>query len=141
MSSDLENAIDTLRRGDYTCVVCRGEAVYTSHAPGVGPLLGWLDEGVDVQGFAAADRIVGKGAALLYARLGVAEVYAPVISEAAVKVLQANGIAVEFTEQVPFIENRQGTGMCPMELATQDIDDPVAGEAAIRRRLAELRSS
>lgn len=138
MSADLDKAIDLLRRDDYTCVVCRGDAVFTSRLPGVRPLLGWLDEGVDLRGFAAADRVVGKGAALLYGRLGVSEVYAPVISKPAVSVLKACGIGVVFDELAPFIANRAGTGACPMEVATEGISDPVAGEAAIRRRIAEL---
>lgn len=137
---NLESAKSKLLQGDYTCVACKGDTCYTSVERGVKPLLNWLDKGISLKGFSAADRVVGKGAALLYARLEVAEVYAIVISESGAKVLEDNHIKVYFDAKVPFIVNRQGTGMCPMEKATAAVDDPVQGEAVIRHRLAQLRS-
>ena len=55
--TDLENAVNILRDRDYTCVLCKGQQLYTSDRRGVAPLLFWLDAGVSLQGFSA---ICGK---------------------------------------------------------------------------------
>ena len=85
------NARDLLTEGGYTVVLCRGDVTYTDTRRGVAPLLALLDNGTDVVGFTAADRVVGKAAAFLYLRLRVAEVHALVISEPAYDLLTAHG--------------------------------------------------
>jgi len=40
---------------------------------------------------------------------------------------------------VPHISNREGTGWCPMEMATQDISDPALAPEAIRNKLKQLQ--
>ena len=132
------NARDLLAQGGYTVVLCRDDVVYTDTRRGVAPLLALLDAGTDVRGFSAADKVVGKAAAFLYLRLGVAEVYAPIISESARDLLVAHGVAVSYDTLVPAIRNRAGDGYCPMETVTLPLTDPVEAECAIRRRLAEL---
>ena len=47
MTKDLEQARRMLE-GEYTCVVCREDAVYTATERGVKPLLNWLDQGLDL---------------------------------------------------------------------------------------------
>ena len=136
MEKDLEKAVSLLR-GDYTCVLCRGEAVLTTCARGVRPLLQWLDGGVG-EGFCAADRVVGRGAAFLYRLLGVRAVYARVVSAPAVRVLEAGGILVRAEQVVPGIINRAGDGPCPFEAAVMDITEPQEALAAIREKMAAL---
>lgn len=131
-------AREMLARGGYTVVLCRDGVTYTDVRRGVAPLLALLDSGTDVAGFSAADKVVGKAAAFLYLRLGVGEIYAPVISAPAYDLLTANGVTVTYDTLVPAIRNRAGDGYCPMETAVWDVTDPVAAEAAIRKRLAEL---
>lgn len=138
MNNSLHRARHILHSGGYTCVFCRGEQTVTSRERGIAPLLDLLDEGRDVRGFAAADRIVGKAAAMLYLLLGVAEVYAEVISESALAVLRAQGIAVEYGDLCAAIRNRANTGICPMEEAVQNIVSPPAAVIALRQRRAEL---
>lgn len=138
MRTNLEKARHYLETGHHTCVLCKGDRVYTSGVRGVSPLLRWLDAGTELQGFSAADKVVGKATAMLYCLLGVREVYAGVMSRAAVKVLLRHGIGVLYTEQVDFIWNREHTGQCPMEAAVADIEDPAAGRIAVEKRRAEL---
>lgn len=138
MNSDLTKAAALLNSGAYTCVLCRGDAVFTGTERGVRPLLGWLDGGVDLNGFSAADRVVGKAAAFLYVLLGAAAVYAPVMSEAATSVLAENGIQAHCGQTVKQIVNRAGTGICPMEEAVAEIAEPAAAAAAIKARLISL---
>ncbi len=138
MSKDLEKAKKRMLDGGYTCVVMKGEQVYTSVERGVKPLLAWLDSEIDLCGFVAADKVIGKGAAMLYVLLGVKEIYTPVISQQAKVTLETHGITVCFDVCVEGIVNRAGTGPCPMEDAVAGIDRPQEALAAIRKRLQEL---
>ena len=136
---DLTNALDILSREDCTCVLCRGDTVYTSNRRGVAPLLQLLDAGTDVRGFCAADRVVGKATAFLYCLLGVVRVHARVMSTAAYAVLQSHGIAASYDSLVDGILNRQQTGPCPMEAATREIAEPAAALQAVRETLQRLQ--
>lgn len=138
MNADLERAKELLAKGGHTCVLCKDNMIYTSSKHGVKPLLDWLDEGVDLRGFSAADKVVGRGAALLYVLLGVRAVYADVLSEEARAALERGGIAASWGTCVPRIVNRAGDGYCPIETAVLGIDDAEEALTAIRARLKEL---
>lgn len=127
-----------LLEGDTTCVLTNGRQVYTSTQRGVRPLLDFLDSGMSFSGFDAADKVVGKATALLYCLLDVRCVHALVISESALEVLESHGITVTWEQKVSQIRNRNNTGRCPMELATQHIHDPALALTAIRSKLREL---
>lgn len=139
MKSDLTKAREHLQEGQYTCVLCRGDIVYTSSERGVKPLLDWLDANMDIRGFSAADKVVGKAAAFLYVLLGVKEIYAHVISRAAMGVFTENQISFQYDIAAEYIVNRQGTGSCPMEEAVSGLSVPEEAPEVIRRRLEELR--
>lgn len=136
--TDLENARRILEAGNYTCVLCRDEQAYTTLDRGVKPLLTWLDSGLNLTGFSAADRVVGRGAAFLYCLLGVEAVYAHVMSHPAAEVLHAHGIAAEAGTLVDGIINRKGTGPCPFESAVLHINDPQDALSAIRKKMADM---
>ena len=135
--NDWEKAKSMLQSGRYTCVLCNGDQVYTSNLRGVRPLLEMLE--TDVSGSYAADKVVGKATALLYCLLKVKAVHASVISQAALQVLQKGGIAVSWDSLVDYIKNRSGDGRCPMEQATEGIDDPQEALVAIQQKLKELQ--
>ena len=137
----MENAKALLISGGYTCVLQKGERVYTSCRRGVAPLLAHLDAGTDLQGFSAADKVVGKAAAFLYCLLGVKEVWAGVISQPAMEVLRAKGILVQYESLVSAIVNRTGDGFCPMETATLHISDPEEAVQAVRNTLQKLQQA
>lgn len=141
MKTDLTKAINNLNERQYTCVLCRDDIMYTSTERGVKPLLDWLDSDTDVKGFSAADKVVGNGAAFLYVLLGVKEVYAHVMSEAASGTLAENGIRFQCDISVKNIINRAGTGNCPMEEAVSGLSEPGEALEAIRKRLAEMKSN
>ncbi|MBQ3085384.1 MAG: DUF1893 domain-containing protein [Clostridia bacterium] len=138
--TDLENAKRRLPEG-YTAVLCKDTVTHTATKRGVAPLLDWLESQTALQGFSAADKVVGKAAAMLYVLLGVKEVYADVMSEQAEAVFNRHGIACSYTLLVPMIRNRTNTGFCPMEQATAAIDDPHEALRAIKTKLAELKNS
>ena len=138
MNTDLSRAKEVLSAEDCTCVLCKGDVFYKSTHRGVAPLMGWLEEGIDVRGFSAADKVVGKATAFLYCLLGVGAIHANVVSDAAAEVLQQHNIPLIWDQKVPAIQNRAGTGLCPMELATREITAPADAPAAIRAALARL---
>lgn len=139
METDLRKALEKLKEEDCTCVLCKGDVYRTSTERGVKPLLQWLDDGVDVMGFSAADKVVGRGAAFLYRLLGVRRVHGGVMSVAAVKVLRAGGIEASWDALAEGIRNRKGDGPCPMEAATEDCTEPEKALLAIRAKLEQLR--
>lgn len=124
----------------HTLALCRGGEVMTSDLRGVMPMLGFLREGRDLSGFCAADRVVGRAAAMLFAKAGVRAVFAEVMSDGAVALLAAHGIDASCDVRTAAIENRQKTGLCPMESAVAGIEDIDAGIAAICRCAEELRA-
>lgn len=138
MTTDLQRAKTLLQDKNYTCVLCKGEEVYTSTERGVKPLVELLDSSENLNGFSAADKIVGKAAAMLYVLLGVKEVYAQVLSRVGAEFFSKYKIAYECGELTENIINRNGDGICPMEKAVQEIDDPVLGAKAIKNKLALL---
>ena len=141
MDKDLALAKQLLTTEEHTCVLCRDDRIYTSTRRGVAPLLGWLDSDLDLRGFSAADRVIGKATAYLYCLLGVKEVFARVISRPATQVLENHGIPAHWDTLVEGIQNRQKTGPCPMEAATADSHTPEEALTAIRKKLQQLRNN
>lgn len=133
-----QKAIDVLRSGAYTCVLCQEDAVYTATERGVKPLVRWLAEGMPLQGFYAADKVVGKATAYLYVLLGVKAVYSHVMSRSAAQVLQENGIEAQWDKLVENIINRQGTGICPFEETVLNIHTPEEAYPAIREKMTQM---
>lgn len=138
MDQNLNKARSLLETGNYTCVICSDDTVLTATERGVKPLLNWLEEGQNLQGYSAADRVVGRATAFLYCLLGVKSVYARVMSRPAAEVLAAAGIAAEAGQLVDGIINRKGTGPCPFEAAVMDIQDPEEALNAIREKMKQL---
>lgn len=138
--SDLERAKGILSAGDNTCVLCRGDTVYSSVKRGVAPVLEWIGEGLDLKGFSAADKIVGKGAAFLFVLAGIKVVYAPVMSESAVGVFTHFDISFQCDRVITKINSRDGTGTCPMELALGEIEEPETALTVMRQTVEALRS-
>ena len=138
MNTDLQTAKNMLSTGEYTCVLCRDGAVFSSQARGVKPLLTWLEQGNILPGFSAADKVVGRATAYLYCMLGATVVYAGVMSRSALAVLSAHGIEAKWDHLADHIRNRDNTGMCPMEQATLDCTTPAQALDAIRETLKRL---
>ena len=134
----MEKARQILEEKGYTCVLRRDEILHTATERGVKPLVRWLTEGTDFRGFSAADKVVGRATAYLYVLLGVKEVWAGVMSEAAAEVLSRHGITAAQGKLVPNIINRQGTGICPFEEAVLEIHSPEEALIAIREKMTRM---
>lgn len=139
--NDWENAIRLLEENTYTCVLCKGDALYTSEKRGIAPLVDWIISGVDLRGFSVADKIVGKAAALLFALAGVKRVFAPVMTETALTIFTCHGIEANCQTITKQIMNRAGTGPCPMERTVSSIDDPGEALKAIQQTMEQLSAA
>lgn len=76
-----------------------------------------------LKGAIIADKVIGKVAGSVLAVAGIKELYADIISEFAIPVLDKNGIKYEYNNKVDFIQNNDKTGMCPMENKFKDEND------------------
>ena len=104
-------------------------------------MLDLLSEEVDLKGFSAADKIVGKAAALLFVLAGVRAVYGEVMSEAGLQVLQKHQVPCSYSTLAPYIINRKGDGICPMEETVQTISDPKAAFHALLEKRRQLQTA
>lgn len=113
--------------------------IYTSEKRGVAPILEKIDSDPEFfNGASVADRVIGKAAAMLLEKYGVAEIYAQVTSEYAIAYLNDKNVCFTYDKRVDHIVNRAGTDMCPMEKTVLDIDDADEGEKLIRNKIKSM---
>lgn len=138
MSENLKSAKEKLRSGRYTLVMYDGSEMISSEKRGIAPLVELYRSGRDFSAFSAADKVVGRAAAFMYVLLGISSVYACCISKPAKAVLESAGISADFEKLVDRIASRDGKGLCPMETAVMDIDEPADAYKAILEKQTEL---
>lgn len=68
-----------------------------------------------LQGAIIADKVIGKVAGSILTVAGVKEIYADVMSQYAIPVLEENQIKYEYKNLTDYIQNNDKSGMCPME--------------------------
>jgi len=109
------NSSDTFR------VYHQGKLIFKSKKEQLRPLLEYIDESSpQVQGVVIFDRIVGNAAALLLKKAFCLEIYSPLGSEFAARTLSEQGIKYHFSRTVPYIINKAGDDICPMEKLSLD---------------------
>lgn len=136
---DAERAKALLSDGQYTCVLCREDACLTSKSRGISPMLDWIREGRKLDGFSAADTIVGKAAAMLFVLAGVRSVYGRVMSEAGRDYLTARGVACSYETLAAQINSRNGDGVCSMEQAVAQLEDAETAYAVLLEKRDAMR--
>ena len=131
--------IELVKSGVCTFAADRAEGIYQAEGLGVRPIITPMREDLAFfRGCPVADTIIGKAAALLLVLSGASFVYGTLMSQAAVGALERAQIPYEYETLVPYIENRTGTGMCPLEDAVKDEDDPQKALPLIELRIALL---
>ena len=111
-----QQAIETLHATHCSCVIANGSRLEQFHERGVKDLHHLLhNDKALLDGAFIADKVVGKGAAALMIAGGVKEVYADVMSRAALSLFQHHDLEVEYGLLVDNIINRAGTDICPVE--------------------------
>jgi hypothetical protein len=105
-----------------------GEVVYSSGDRGIKPLYMAYVQPVRFRDALLIDRVIGLGAARLAVKLGIGEVWTKLMSQPARDYLESNGIQVQHETLVQNIQNREGTGFCPVEtIALQTLDPQETG--------------
>lgn len=118
LSCVILNEKESRTHDDVVVVKCRER--------GVKDLFRILNESPEVlKGAFVADKVVGKGAAVLMVKGGVARVYTDVISRPALETFRRYGVETAYGTLADNIINRRGDGICPVESLCQglDIDD------------------
>lgn len=125
MIDDVKIAKNLLLDKDYSFVaVKRGEIIYTSREKGIIPMYTFSTKYSQLARQASiADQVIGKGAALLCINLNLANVYAKLISESGLDILDLNGIKYGYTDKCTFIKNMDKTDYCPIEKLAMDTTD------------------
>jgi iron complex outermembrane receptor protein/vitamin B12 transporter len=122
---ELFEIIRILNEGNYSCVICNRNETRTFSKQSVIDLFNlYREEPSFMEGAFVADKVVGRAAAALMALGGVRYVYASVISAPAIILFLDSGIEFECNEKVPFIENIDQTGWCPLEAACYGVTTP-----------------
>lgn len=134
-----EEAKRMVAAGEYACVVLRDDMITDQmEGDGIVPVL-LLFEGRRLADAVVVDKIVGKASAMIFALGGVKEVYGEIMSMPALAFLAQKGIKATCGQFVNAIENREGTGTCPMEMAVMDITNEEEAYPALKAKVAELR--
>jgi len=123
---DVELARQVLSKDNQCLVVVKkNQVLYKSTERGILPLYkAVLELGDELSGASIADRVIGKGAALLCVYAGIREIHAGLISKPAQEVLKNAAIKYAYDKQTEFIQNRDKTGMCPIETRAEHTSDP-----------------
>jgi len=137
--TDSEKALTLLQTGEYNCVLCKGDIVHKSAGRGISPMMEFIGAGLDLRGFSAADTVAGKALALLFALTGVKEVYADVMSGGAAEVFKRFDIGCTYGELTENIKNRANDGICPMERAVENINEPAEAYEVLRELSLRLK--
>ncbi len=136
--TNAEQAVALLKQNQDTLVLTDGHETIEDHERGVRPLLKWVGKRT-FEGFSAADKVIGKGAAFLYVLLKIKDIHTGIISKPALEVLNRYEIPVTYQQLVDHIINHTKTGYCPIETAVMDIDTPETALPKIIERLKQLK--
>lgn len=124
--NDIEKARQILEEKNYSLVVVKeGKVTFTSEDRGIKPMY-YLSKNMkdEVKGGSIADKVIGRGAALLSIYLNIKQVYGKVMSKEAVEVLEGENIPYGFETLCDCIQNRDKSGLCPVEKLSLNIVDP-----------------
>lgn len=115
--NNLKLAKSTLFENEYSIVVVKeNEIVYKSESKGLQSLISlYKTKKNTLEDSSIADKVIGRAAALILVDANIKEVYADLISQNAIEILNKSNIPYEYKAQVKEIRNRDNTGMCPME--------------------------
>ncbi|RJS90916.1 DUF1893 domain-containing protein [Candidatus Bathyarchaeota archaeon] len=141
--TDLERAKRILKEEDKSLVIVKnGRIIFCSESPGIKGILEAIEKlGERLSGASAADRIVGKAAALLLAYSQIVKVYAITLSRSGLYTLRKNSIPVEYDYLVPEILDKNKKDICPFEKFTSDIESPSLAFVKLKAYMENLQKS
>ena len=122
---DIEIAKKYLVEGNLAiAVVKNGKLIFKSQEKGIKPMyiLATESKGI-LKGASIADKVIGKGAAMLCKYIGIKEVYGQLISSSAIDVLKESKIIYSYGKTCSYIKNRDKTDICPIEKIAANVED------------------
>lgn len=134
--TDIEIAKQNL--SGHSICLCKNGDFFTDDGRGISPMMRFIEQGLDLSGYSAADLIVGKAAAMLFVKAEIASVYGAVMSKSAAEFLEKNNVPFSYKELTDRIINRRGDGICPMEQTVEGLDDCEAAYTALREKLKSM---
>ena len=123
---DIEKAkSDIGKKGFALSVVKDGKTIIQSKTPGVSALVTAIEKDrQSFRGASAADKVIGRAAAMLFVYSEVKCVFALLASQDALTTLKMFSVPFECEKTVAQILSRNQTSTCPFESLVQDVEDP-----------------
>ncbi len=138
-SENMGIACEALSGEKLAIVIAKNEKIiFSSDKKGISELAKAVSEN-KIEGGSAADRVIGKAAAMLLIHGKIKEIYAETISEPAIKILFDYNIPFAFGQKTEAIKN--GQDLCPFEKLCLDIDSPEIAFTEINNLLEKFRKS
>ncbi len=140
---DQKNKVtEKLKEGGYSFVLYKDGEWSTSEKRGIAPIMELLRENKELlKGAYVADKVIGKAAALLLIEGGISYLHTQVISEHAIEVLRMSNIEFEYQSLVPYIVNRAGDGMCPMEETVLEVTDSTKAYKLLQEKIKKMQAA
>ena len=123
----------------HTISLCKDGQCIFSEKKGIAPVMGFIADNINLEGYSVADLVVGKAAALLFVKCKIKAVFAKTLSKGGAEVLKSNNIPFEYEILAEKIINRDGTDICPMEKTVLNTDDPEEGYILLKNKLQSMR--
>ena len=123
----------------HTISLCKDGQCLFSEKKGIAPLMGFIADGINLNGYSVADLVVGKAAALLMVKCKIKAVFAKTLSQSGEEVLKSHNIPYEFETLADKIINRDGTDICPMEKTVLITDDPEEGYVLLKNKIQSMK--
>jgi len=134
-------ALDLIKQDKASCVLIKdNEIVHIEIGSGIAPILYSYMTYPDLfEDATIVDKIVGKAAAVISILGKSKETIGLTMSDSAIEYLLNNGRKFRFVNYVQKIQNRERTGICPIEQSVIDIDDPAEAFLSLLNRLQDLK--
>ncbi len=137
METNLEIALNNLK--DHRLALYKDNKLITSEERGIKPMMNLLLNKVDLTGFSAADRSVGKAVAFLFAKAKIKDIHCEIISLPAIEVFNKYKIKYYADKVVKNIINRTKDDICPMEKSVLNVDNYEEAFPILLNKLKELK--
>ena len=135
---DLQNAKKNLL--NHTICLCKDATCLFSDKKGISPMMDFINDNIDLNGYSVADLIVGKAVAFLFVKCNIKNVYAKALSKSGKEILDKYHIYYEYETITEKIINREGNDICPMEKVVLNIDDAEIAYIKLKEKLDNMRN-
>ena len=135
----VQAALKQIGQGEIVCAAIRDGIILAAETgSGVAPVLKMYKLGQLHESF-LVDKVIGKAAAMVMTRGGIAGCHGITVSQAALNWFQQCNVPVTYDCVTDHIVNRAGDGMCPMEQAVLQLQEDTDIVSVLEETLAQLK--